>query len=80
MDFSYSDKVNGLRARVAGFMDEMNKAKATWRMEIYGGAVHAFTNRAAGDDVTKGAAYDADADRRSLIAQNHFFDELFGSK
>jgi dienelactone hydrolase len=66
-------------AEVAAFMDEMNKAKATWRMEIYGGAVHAFTNPDAGDDPSKGAAYDADADRRSKAAQDRFFQEVLSS-
>ena len=65
---------------VAAFMDEMNKVKATWRMETYGGAVHAFTNPAAGTDPSKGAAYDADADARSKKAQDAFFAELFARK
>jgi dienelactone hydrolase len=63
-------------ADVALFMDEMNAARATWRMEVYGGAVHAFTNPAAGSDPAKGAAYDADADRRSAAAQTAFFQEV----
>lgn len=62
---------------VAAFMDEMNAAKAIWRMEIYGGAVHSFTNREAGSDPSKGAAFDADAERRSRAAQNAFFTEVF---
>jgi dienelactone hydrolase len=62
-------------SEVAGFIDEMNGAGATWRMEVYGGAVHAFTNPAAGSDPSRGAAYDADADRRSLSAQDAFFAE-----
>jgi dienelactone hydrolase len=67
-------------ADVAGFMEEMNTAKATWRMEVYGGAVHAFTNPAAGNDPSKGAAYDVDADRRSKAAQDAFFAEIFAKK
>ena len=57
-------------------MDEMNKAKATWRMETYGGAVHSFTNPSAGSDPSKGSAYDADADKRSKAAQARFFNEV----
>lgn len=67
-------------ADVAAFMDEMNQVKASWRMETYGGAVHAFTNPAAGTDPSKGAAYDADADARSKKAQDAFFAELFAKK
>ncbi len=65
---------------VAAFMDEMNQVKATWRMETYGGAVHAFTNPGAGTDPSKGAAYDADADARSKRAQDAFFAELFAKQ
>lgn len=63
-------------ADVAAFLDEMNAARATWRMEVYGGAVHAFTNPAAGSDPSKGAAFDADAERRSRAAQDAFFAEV----
>lgn len=38
----------------------------------YGGAVHAFTNPASGNDPSKGVAYNA-ADRRSWIAMKDFF-------
>ena len=67
-------------AEVAGFLDAMNRAKAAWRMEVYGGAVHAFKNPAAGTDPSKGAAFDADADRRSLAAQDAFFAEVLAAK
>ena len=48
-------------ADVAAFMDEMNQAKATWRMQTYGGAVHALTNPAAGAEELRerGAAPEA---------------------
>jgi dienelactone hydrolase len=60
---------------VAGFQKEMSDAKVDWQMVSYSGAVHAFTNPAAGDDPTKGAAYDAKADRRSWEAMKAFFAE-----
>jgi dienelactone hydrolase len=50
---------------VAAFEDEMRKARADWQVVLYGGAVHAFTTRAAGSDRTQGVAYDPEADRRS---------------
>ena len=52
-------------AEVAGFMEEMRAAKVDWQLVAYGGAVHAFTNQAAGSDPSKGAAYQAKADARS---------------
>lgn len=63
-------------ADVAAFMDEMNRTKARWRMEVYGSAVHSFTNPAAGNDPSRGAAYEADADARSLAASRAFLAEV----
>ena len=37
--------------------------------------MHSFTVREAGDDPSKGAAYNADADRRSWAAMQAFFSE-----
>ena len=39
--------------------------------------VHSFTQPHAGNDPSKGAAYDEVADKRSWIAMKAFFDELF---
>jgi dienelactone hydrolase len=63
--------------QVAAFEDEMNKAGVDWQLIAYGGAVHGFTNPANGTDISKGAAYDAAADRRSWAHARQFFDELF---
>lgn len=62
---------------VAGFQKEMNDAKADWQMVHYSGAVHSFTHQEAGNDPSKGAAYDEAADRRSWAAMQGFFMELF---
>ena len=40
---------------------------------------HAFTNPDAGNDNSKGAAYNARADRRSWKAMQDFFAEIFAS-
>jgi dienelactone hydrolase len=61
---------------VAAFMDEMNTAKAQWRMEVYGGALHAFTNPAA-NARDQGLGYDADAEVRSMAAMRKFFTDAF---
>ncbi len=62
---------------VDGFMKEMNDAKADYQFVSYSGAVHAFTQKGAGDDASKGAAYNESADRRSWLALKSFFGELF---
>lgn len=64
-------------AEVAGFESEMTKAGVDWQLIKYGGAVHAFTNPDAGNDNSKGAAYNANADRRSWEAMKQFFAEIF---
>lgn len=63
---------------IQGFQDEMRKAKVDWEFVEYGGAVHAFTQKAAGDDPSKGAAYNERADKRSYARMAAFFTELFG--
>lgn len=62
---------------LAAFEEEMRKAKVDWVLIKYGGAVHSFTEKAAGNDNSKGAAYNADADRRSWEAMQAFFKEIF---
>jgi dienelactone hydrolase len=64
-------------AEVKGFEDEMRKAQADWQLVKYSGAVHSFTEKAAGNDNSKGAAYNATADRRSWEAMRAFFAEIF---
>ncbi len=63
---------------VHGFLEEMEAAKIDYQFIMYSGAVHAFTQKAAGDDPSKGAAYQADADRRSWQHMKDFFAEIFG--
>jgi dienelactone hydrolase len=65
------------RDEVAAFEDEMTAARADWQLVSYGGAVHSFTHKEAGDDPSKGAAYDEKADRRSWQAMKSFFAEIF---
>ena len=62
---------------VAAFEDEMRSAGVDWQLVVYGGAVHAFTNPASGNDKSRGAAYDAAADRRSWEAMKAFLGEVF---
>jgi len=62
---------------VAGFEDEMRQGGVDWQLVAYGGAVHSFTDWNAGNDNSKGAAYNERADRRSWEAMQQFFAELF---
>jgi dienelactone hydrolase len=62
---------------VEAFENEMRAAGVDWQLVVYGGAVHSFTNPSSGSDKSKGAAYDAKADRRSWEAMKAFFGEIF---
>jgi dienelactone hydrolase len=64
--------------QIKGFQKEMNDSKADWQMIYYANAVHAFTEKEAGDDNSKGAAYNASADKRSWEAMKQFLKEVFG--
>lgn len=54
------------------FEEEMRKANVDWTLIKYGGAVHSFTQPMAGNDNSKGAAYNEKADRRSWKAMELF--------
>lgn len=60
-----ADDPHGSAEAIAGFQDELRKTKADWQMNYYANAVHAFTDPAAGNDNSKGAAYNETADHRS---------------
>lgn len=62
---------------VAAFQEEMRKAKADLTFIAYSGAVHAFTQKEAGNDPTQGAAYQEAAARRSWQHMQAFFAEIF---
>jgi dienelactone hydrolase len=62
---------------VTAFQDEMRKAKADYVFVAYAGAVHAFTQKEAGHDNSKGAAYNEAAHRRSWQHMKDFFAEIF---
>ncbi|MGV3531068.1 MAG: dienelactone hydrolase family protein [Chthoniobacteraceae bacterium] len=67
-------------ADLQAFQDEMRNAKVDWQLVSYGGAVHSFTQKKAGNDNSKGAAYNEKADRRSWQDMKQFFAELFEKK
>lgn len=64
-------------AEIKAFQDEMRTAKADWQMVYYADAVHAFTHKDAGNDKSKGTAYNEKAAKRSWQAMLDFFKEIF---
>jgi len=62
---------------LAAFEDELRQARVDWQLVKYGGAVHSFTDRNAGDNPGQGAAYNEKADRRSWEAMKQFFADIF---
>lgn len=63
-------------SEIKAFQDEMRASKADWQMNYYANAVHAFTEKSAGSDNSKGAAYNELADKRSWSALKSFLREL----
>ena len=57
---------------VAAFESEMKSSGVDYVLIKYVGAVHSFTHKAAGNDNSKGAAYNAAADRDSWIEMEKF--------
>jgi dienelactone hydrolase len=62
---------------LAAFEQEMKDAGVDFKLVQYPGAVHAFTQKAAGNDNSKGAAYNESADKASWEEMNQFFERLF---
>jgi dienelactone hydrolase len=62
---------------VDAFKKEMEAAGADMKFISYNGAVHAFTQKSAGNDPSKGAAYHEQADQRSWEDMKRFFAEIF---
>jgi dienelactone hydrolase len=62
----------------AAFEQEMRATDVDWRMNIYGGAVHSFTNPNAELSGFPGVAYHQRTDERSWRAMLDFFDERLG--
>ena len=59
----------------AAFEDEMRAADVDWRMNLYGGAVHSFTNPRADLLGRPGIAYHGPTDHRSWRAMLDLFDD-----
>ena len=62
---------------VLSFTKALDNAKKDWQLVVYSGAVHTFTNPAAGNDPSKGSAYNETAARRSWEEMKIFFNDIF---
>lgn len=62
---------------VAAFKEEMKNAGADMTFYAYPGAVHSFTEKEAGNDNSKGAAYNEAADKESWSRSLAFLKEAF---
>jgi len=60
------------------FEKEMTDGGVDWRMNLYGGAGHSFTNPDVGALGMPGFEYHAETDRRSWAAMLDLFDEALG--
>lgn len=62
--------------QVNSYTKALNDNKIDYQFVAYSGAVHSFTNPDAGNDASKGAAYNETADKRSFVAMKNFFAEV----
>jgi dienelactone hydrolase len=67
-------------ADLTAFEQAMRQAGVDWQMVFFGGAVHSFTNPAAGHNPASGAAYNARAARRAFRCMQEFFREIWRVK
>ena len=64
------------KEEITAFQQEMRDSKADWQMIYYANSVHSFTNPEAGNDNSKGAAYNAVAAKRSFEHLQLFLNEV----
>ena len=64
------------KEEITAFQQEMRDSKADWQMIYYANAVHSFTNPEAGNDNSKGTAYNAVAAKRSFEHLQLFLNEV----
>ena len=62
---------------LSAFETEMMKNQIDWQLVKFGGAVHSFTDKSAGTDNSRGAAYNERADKRSWVLVKGVLQEVF---
>ncbi len=65
------------KAEIEGFHKEMKDAEVKYQFIEYAGAVHSFTQKEAGNDPSRGSAYNAEADEKSFAEMVKFFTRIF---
>ncbi|MDX2177043.1 MAG: dienelactone hydrolase family protein [Candidatus Sumerlaeia bacterium] len=68
------------REEVIAFEDEMNAAGVDYEVVLYSGTVHSFTNPGAGNDPSRGAAYNERSAKRAFARMEDFLAEVFAPK
>jgi dienelactone hydrolase len=66
--------------KIPPYIEAMDKYGLDWRMIIYGGAEHGFTNPDADKMGVEGLKYDKSADLQSWQAMKDFFQEIFAPR
>ena len=74
-----ADDPNEPLPQIIAFQQELRTAKANWEMNYYANAVHSFTDPDAGNDNSKGAAYNELAAKRSWRDMTFFFNEILAN-
>ena len=64
--------------QVAEFASHMTRATVDWTLEVYGGALHGFTQTELAGAGVPGHDYDARADERSWRAMTELLGDVFG--
>jgi dienelactone hydrolase len=62
---------------VAEFVESVRRHNVNYQLNVYGGAVHSFTNPGADKAGLKGVAYNEQADKRSWAELKIFLKEIF---
>jgi dienelactone hydrolase len=71
-----ADDPNVAPEGIDAMIREFNDADVDWQMIYYSGAVHSFTQPMAGDDPSRGSAYNEKADKRSWQLMKDFLAEV----
>jgi dienelactone hydrolase len=71
------DDPNVPPSEVAAFQEEMRKAKVDWQFVSFGNTVHSFMVSTAGNDPSKGAAYNPVSEKRAWLDFQNFLKEVF---
>jgi len=71
-----ADDPHESKEEITAFQQEMRDTKADWQMIYYANAVHSFTNPEAGNDNSKGSAYNPVAAKRSFEHLLLFLNEV----